>query len=182
MFNLKKQAKLKGTHKKYLFNLYRSNPKKFIESLKTLLDNNSEIASGIGDYNARYGPNVNMMKSSINSMMSELRAAMDQKQFDLVNEIYARYAKQLFDQLQAVDNIMEAKVDRPFIATQAAGNADCGGFKPPKKGNKLDDGVFEECDGKRGDRDIVGNYSKKKKRNKAEIVDMLKKPSAKESQ
>jgi hypothetical protein len=40
---------------------------------------------------------------------------------------------------------------------------DCGGFKPPKKGDKLDTQLFPECKDTPCDRDVVKKNRKRKK-------------------
>jgi len=43
---------------------------------------------------------------------------------------------------------------------------DCGGFKPPKKGQHLDTQMFPECEGKETDRNIVKKTVERRKKKK----------------
>jgi hypothetical protein len=42
-----------------------------------------------------------------------------------------------------------------MIIRKIESSCDCGGFKPPKKGDKLDTQLFPECKGTPCDRDVV---------------------------
>jgi hypothetical protein len=52
------------------------------------------------------------------------------------------------------------------IIKKIEAGCDCGGFKPPKDGEKLDTQLFPECEGTPCDRDVVKKNRKRKKKNK----------------